>query len=56
MSIWITGDTHGQYKDRLNTWAFPEQQDLIKDDYVVILGDFGGVWRTNTTSFSEKDA
>ena len=54
MSIYITGDTHGADKlgshsvdgfiNRLNMESFPEQKHLNKDDYVVICGDFGGVW------------
>ena len=43
--IFITGDTHGDYDwSKLNTSRFPEQKTLNKDDYVIILGDFGGVW------------
>lgn len=41
MSIWITGDTHGNWMHRLNTNAFPEQKGMTKDDYVIICGDFG---------------
>ena len=43
--IYITGDTHGTIDwEKLNTTRFPEQKDLTKDDYLIILGDFGGVW------------
>lgn len=43
--IFITGDTHGTIDwEKLNTTRFPEQKDLTKDDYLIILGDFGGVW------------
>ena len=41
MSIWITGDTHGDWMHRLNINAFPEQKGMTKDDYVIICGDFG---------------
>ena len=41
MSIWITGDTHGDWMHRLNINAFPEQNGMTKDDYVIICGDFG---------------
>jgi len=41
--IYITGDTHGDIR-RLSTSSFFEQKDMTKDDYVIILGDFGMVW------------
>ncbi len=40
MSIYITGDCHGDY-GRFSTKNFPEGKDLTKDDYVIICGDFG---------------
>lgn len=43
MSIWCTGDTHGDWMSRLNMNAFPEQKEMTKDNYVVVLGDFG-IW------------
>lgn len=43
--IYITGDTHADIDwGKLNTTNFPEQKFLDKDDYVIILGDFGGLW------------
>ena len=41
--IYITGDTHSDFK-RFNTKSFPEQKTLNKTDYIIICGDFGGVW------------
>lgn len=41
--IYATGDTHGNF-ERFKPEHFPEQTDMTKDDYVVICGDFGGVW------------
>ena len=41
--IYITGDTHGEFL-RFNTSSFPEQKQMSKDDYVIICGDFGGIW------------
>jgi len=41
--IYITGDTHGDFT-RFRKNAFPEQISMCKDDYVIICGDFGGVW------------
>lgn len=44
MSIWITGDTHGTVT-RFSTENFPEQKEMNKkEDYVVVLGDFGMIW------------
>lgn len=50
--IYITGDTHGmQDWEKLNTTNFPDQlyMPLETDkyhgnDYLIILGDFGGIW------------
>lgn len=39
--IYVTGDTHGDWITRLKTDSFPEQKEMTKDDYVIILGDFG---------------
>ena len=38
--IIFTGDTHGDFS-RFFNHAF---DDLTKDDYVIICGDFGGIW------------
>lgn len=68
--IYITGDTHGPvklgprsvdgYADRFNTANFPEQKQMTRDDYVIVCGDFGGVWNYDSryapagTGFREK--
>ncbi len=52
--IYITGDTHGQFERRFTTGSFPEQKDMTKDDYVIICGDFGGIWDGAGESDSEK--
>ena len=41
--IYITGDTHS-YFDRFREDIFFEQTRMTKEDYVIICGDFGGVW------------
>ena len=41
--IYITGDCHGNF-ERFNTDIFPEQLEMNKEDYVIICGDFGGIW------------
>ena len=51
--IYITGDCHNDFR-RFNTEIFPEQQEMTKDDYVIICGDFGGVWNKDEESDKEK--
>ena len=41
--IYATGDTHGSVQ-RLQPGHVPEQAGMTRDDYVIICGDFGGVW------------
>lgn len=43
--IYVTGDIHGQldlWKVTKRNW--PEQHNLTRDDYLIILGDFGLYW------------
>ena len=44
--IYITGDTHRQIDNR-----FLQLEDLTKNDYLIILGDFGGIWNGNDKYF-----
>ena len=67
--IFITGDTHGPgpiglhsvdgFGRRFNKENFPEQKEMSRDDFVIICGDFGGVWnydsRYDSTRSSFKD-
>ena len=43
--IFVTGDTH-RVRDieKLEPYRFPEQEMLTRSDYLVIAGDFGGLW------------
>lgn len=41
--IYVTGDIHGE-PQRFSTDNFPEQKEMTKDDFVIILGDFGLIW------------
>lgn len=62
--IYVTGDTHGPvslgrmsvdgYSRRLNRDSFPEQRKMTKEDYVIICGDFGGVWNFAMESREER--
>lgn len=46
--IYVTGDTHGSH-DFAKLIAFAnEHPELTKQDYLIIAGDFGGVWSENT--------
>ena len=51
--IYITGDCHGDFH-RFNTSIFPEQNEMTKDDYMIICGDFGGIWNYQEESSEEK--
>lgn len=54
MSVWVSGDTHGELQiGRLSTKAFPQGKKLTKDDYVIICGDFGILWK-NEPDKTEK--
>ena len=51
--IYITGDTHLDFT-RFSTDKFPIQKEMTKNDYVIICGDFGGVWNYLVESTYEK--
>ena len=41
--IYITGDTHGGFQ-RFGSKYFPQQTQMGRNDYMIIWGDFGGLW------------
>ena len=51
--IYLTGDTHADFK-RFSSARFPDQKEMTKDDMVIILGDFGGVWNYTGESSQER--
>lgn len=52
--IYATGDTHAPIDIRkLNTKNFPEQKEMTKSDYLIILGDFGLWWGNNIKDKTE---
>ena len=51
--IYITGDTHGDFR-RFGAKWFKDQKEMTKDDTLIILGDFGGVWYYKGESEHEK--
>lgn len=51
--IYITGDTHASF-DRFSTKRFPEQKEMTRNDYVIICGDFGGIWTYGKSDNTEQ--
>ena len=52
--IYVTGDTHGLIDfDKLSFFA-ALQDNLTRKDYVIISGDFGGVWGEETEESLEE--
>ena len=51
--IILTGDTHADFR-RFNTKNFPIQRQMTKEDYVIICGDFGGIWDAGGESKEER--
>jgi hypothetical protein len=47
--IYVTGDCHGDFT-RFSSGNFPEQKEMTKDDFVIILGDFGLVWKVQESN------
>ena len=41
--VYVTGDCHADFK-RFSTANFKDQTEMTRDDYVIVCGDFGGVW------------
>ena len=40
--IYLIGDTHGELEiDKLSSSKFPKGKSLTRNDYVIVLGDFG---------------
>lgn len=52
--IYITGDCHADF-GRFSKPVFPEQDQMSKKDYVIICGDFGGVWDKEKESKKETN-
>lgn len=50
----VTGDCHGDFS-RFCEERFWGQSDMTNDDYVIICGDFGGVWRQETDAKEENN-
>lgn len=46
--IYVTGDTHGNTDSKKLFYFANRHPELTKSDYVIIAGDFGGVWNRQT--------
>lgn len=55
MSVWITGDCHGDFT-RFTSDSFYEQKEMENQDenFIIICGDFGGIWDYTGESPREK--
>lgn len=54
MSLYITGDVHGNVRSRFNFKFWPELMDCTKDDDMLILGDFGLPFGINHPAFDAE--
>lgn len=50
MSVYITGDIHGNPFERFSFSQNPELKDLTNEDFMFILGDFGLIWDKDKTA------
>ena len=54
MAIFVTGDTHGDFS-RFKQSIFYEQENLSKDDSLIVCGDFGGLWNNSLEEIAALD-
>lgn len=51
--VFVCGDTHFNIDiNKLTTNKFPIQHELTKNDYMIVLGDFGLLWNCKETGLS----
>lgn len=54
MAVFVTGDIHGSHTARkLGFRKWPRGRKLTREDYVVILGDFGVIWNAGGSDGEE---
>lgn len=42
--VYITGDCHADFR-KFSAKRFKEQQEMTREDFVIVCGDFGGIWK-----------
>ena len=52
--IFITGDTHGDWKNRFKPECFPIGQSLNRSDYVIVCGDFDKLKPDRLTDYLQE--
>lgn len=52
--IYVCGDVHGDY-DIAKLKLLKEKDILTENDYLIICGDFGGVWFKPEGSFYQEE-
>lgn len=54
--FYITGDLHGEYDiHKLSSKRFPMGNNLTRDDYLIICGDFSLVWNNGNSEMYWRD-
>jgi len=51
--IFVTGDCHADFR-KFSKQNFPEQKEMTREDFVIVCGDFGGVWTCDQSNPEEK--
>lgn len=47
--VYVTGDCHGEIDiHKLNNKNFPQQKELTREDFLIIVGDFGFPWNDDS--------
>ena len=52
--IFVTGDCHGDFQ-RFSRKHFPQRRHIGRDDYMIVAGDFGGVWNGSSEERKKLD-
>lgn len=42
--VYITGDCHADFR-KFSSKRFKAQREMTRDDFVIVCGDFGGIWK-----------
>jgi len=52
--IFVTVDCHSDFR-KFSSKNFPEQKKLTKNDYIIICGDFGGIWYSEDSEYHKEE-